>query len=167
MWAHLAWLTMTSQGKEILPRIWAVVLGLTALLKLLDMVGPDPYYDEHDRLLHLLTRRQVTLLAVVFEGGVAVWLWTAVSNRRSGLVLAWFCAIVITYKLGLSLTLETRRCSCLGVLGKLLALSGSQLETLTWCLLILMAGSSMWLLFQRTQPGAARGVRTRTGIAEV
>lgn len=136
---------------------WAVVLALTAVAKALDVAGSDSYLREHDRLLQFLTRRQTLISAVCLEVAVCVFIWFGETVRQKAYALAWFCTVAATYKLGLIMTYETRPCSCLGVVGKALALSAAQLEVVTWSLLVLMGGTPLLLLFGRKRAGVGTG----------
>lgn len=142
------------RGAGTILRGWALLLGAIVLLKLIDIAGPDTFLNEHDRLLNQLTRRQTMLLAALLELGTAAYLWYGASVRGRVFVLGWCCCMLVTYKLGLLMSYEVRPCSCLGILGRTLALSRSELEAATWTMLAIMGLTSVILPLAGIRPRA-------------
>jgi len=125
----------------------AIILLVTAVLKVCESTQQHTYFSEPDSVIQMLTNRQILLLAAVFETIVAIYIWFTSSLTRRSYALLWFCCIVVLYKTGRYYTRAFYPCSCLGVLESWLKLSWRQTDTISWLLLgFLTICSTAWLL---------------------
>lgn len=132
-------------------KLWFVLLLISSVSKFLDIIESHPYWGEYDRVLFFMTRRRAAASAILLELGVAVYLVSRACLLKKAYSLLWLSGILSSYKAGTWLLQDVRPCSCLGVVGKALNLSGGQLELVTSALLLLMAVNSLVVIIARAK----------------
>lgn len=93
-----------------------ILLGTAALKAALFLQLPLDA-SRPDAVIGFLTKREVLVLAALFEVEIARSLFASGSGRKSGLYLLWFCTAASVYQVGLMATGQDG-CSCLGVLSR-------------------------------------------------
>lgn len=148
-----------------LSRLVAVILLATAALKAISFVSLPPVIPRLDLVLGFVTQRELLLLAIIFELGVALCLLRSRDLQRSALLVLYFATVASLYHLGLLLQGDPP-CRCLGVASNWL---GDSSKTGTWIsrglLATFWAGSLYVLVCRRNTTGLGHGRGVEFGQA--
>jgi len=132
---------------RLLSRFAAIILLITAVLKLCESTQHNFYFQEPDSVMQFLTNRQLLFVAAGLEIIVAIYIWFTASLKKRSFALLWFCSIVALYKIGRYYTRAFYPCSCLGILESWLKLTWNQTDTISWLTLAFLAAFSIACLF--------------------
>jgi hypothetical protein len=144
------------------------VLVVTALAKLLMVVGESRILAQPDPLLGSLTNRQVLFLAAGMELGVVALVWSGVSWLLRVGFIAWVSTVFLIYRGGLWAGGHEGSCKCLGNLSQILGLSAGMMDgIMKGVLAFLVVGSYFYLgkMLWAARTGSPSAVSTESCAA--
>jgi len=112
----------------------AVILFVTALVKLSSTTGNAPILDWLDPLLPF-SNRQVFIMGSALELGLSAFLFLGKERGAKTACIAWLASIYLIYRLGLWWAGAPNLCHCLGNLNARFPISPPALERIVWALL--------------------------------
>ncbi len=118
----LRWLQMF-QGSA------AVVLGLTAVCKLVSVGGEARILGVADPIFYFLTTRQLLLITATIEMIVALYLLKGAHSITKSSLILWLATAFIAYRVGLWL-MHYKGCACLGTVSQWLPVSPATVDLL-------------------------------------
>lgn len=137
---------------RLLTHLAAVVLVATGSLKLVESLQRHPHFREPDPVIGIVSNRQLMVAAGLYEIAIGCFLWFGRSLRHRGLVLLWFCSVILIYKGGRLLVKSDYPCSCLGLLTNWLQLSRASIEVVTWMVIAFLLATELLALSEKRRP---------------